>query len=277
MILNNGTKIPHIGYGTYKLPDDETGAKAVSLAIGMGYRLIDGAAAYCNERAVGEGIRSTGVPRESLFVTSKVWSVDGGAGGVRRSFERSLADLRLGCMDMFLIHWPAVESVTPFWRERNLAAWREMERIADEGLVRAIGVSNFKDTHLVPLMAKANIPPAVDQIEFNPGCQQRDTVGFCRENGILIEAWSPLARGRIFEDGLLLSLARKYGCTPAQICLKWEMQSGVVPIPKSSSPERMLQNLNPGVFHLNDTEMSEINALAAFGQSGLDADTNRPS
>lgn len=275
-ILNNGISIPSIGFGTYKLPDTDAGTHAVTEAARIGYRLFDGARAYANERAVGRALRQCGIPRSDLFVTSKVWSTDSGYDGALRAAEEALADLGLDYLDLFLIHWPATPSKTPLWEEKNLATWRAMERLVDEGTVRAIGLSNFYVSHLMTLMACANIPPSVDQLEYNPGCRQAATAKFCRENGIIIQAWSPLGRGRVFENPVIQSLSQKYGKSPAQICLRWEIEQGVIPIPKSSDPMRMKENFSALDFSISPSDINLISALPPFGQSGLDPDTNPP-
>lgn len=267
--LNNGILIPGIGYGTYKLADDGEGANAVADAIRMGYRLIDGASAYQNERAVGEGLRLSGIERTELFVTSKVANSQRGYDSTLKAFDQSLADLGLDFLDLYLIHWPADESHDPEWQKTNLDTWRALERLYHEKRVRAIGVSNFMPAHLESLLGSAEVNPMVNQIEFNPGMQQPEIYELCQKNQIVIEAWSPLARGRIFENGVLSKIASAHDKSLAQICLRWEIQKGAIPIPKSSNPGRMKENLDVFDFELSPEEMSAIDSLPTFGNSGL--------
>ena len=270
--LSNDVLIPAIGFGTYRTPDSSEGVAAICEAIKSGYRLIDGAAKYENEKMVGTALAESGVARQALFVTSKVWPTDMGYDATMRAFERSLTDLGLDYLDMYLIHWPASPTHHDDWKEINASTWKALENLLDLNCVRSIGVSNFKPSHLEPLLASANIPPMVNQIECNPGMRQQATREWCAERDIVVEAWSPLGRGRIFENPLLLSLARKYGKTVAQIALRWEVQSDIIPIPKSVNPDRIRQNIDIFDFHISDEDMEAINSLPIFGESGLDPD-----
>lgn len=267
--LNNGIHIPAIGYGTYKLSDDAPGAKAVANAIRTGYRLIDGAAAYQNEKAVGEGIKLCGIERKELFITSKVANTRRGYDSTLSAFDDTLADLGLDTLDLYLIHWPSDVSHDRDWEKTNADTWRALERLYREKRVRAIGISNFMPVHLRSLLQSAEIIPMVNQIEYNPGMQQPDIYNLCMQHNIVIEAWSPLARGRIFDDRLLSDIATAHDKSIAQICLRWEIQNGAIPIPKSSDPNRMKENLDIFDFELSPEEMSAINALPIFGNSGL--------
>ncbi len=268
-ILNNGVGIPALGYGTYKLPDDAVGAQAVAEAIRIGYRLIDGASAYQNEKAVGEGIKISGIPRRELFVTSKVANSQRGYDSTLTAFDNTLSDLGLDTLDLYLIHWPADKSQDEDWRKTNADTWRALERLYREKRVRAIGVSNFMPVHLKNLLLSAEIMPMVNQIEFNPGMQQPEVYYVCKQYNIIIEAWSPLARGRIFGNNLLSDIAEAHHKSIAQICLRWEIQKGTIPIPKSSNPVRMKENLDVLDFELTAGEIIAINSLATFGNSGL--------
>ena len=270
--LNNGVMIPAIGFGTYKLPDDETTVNAVKYAIKVGYRHIDGAAVYANEKAVGRGLRESGVARDELFVTSKVWNTDRGYDYTLRAFDRSLADLGLDYLDLYLIHWPASSSRFPDWKDINLQTWHALERLYADGRVRAIGVSNFMPHHLQPLLDEAEIVPVVNQIEYHPGFMQPECVDFCTERGIRIEAWSPLGRGRVFDNPLLNEIAARYGKTVPQICLRWELQHGIIVLPKSATPERIIANLDVWNFTLSDDDMAAIDFMSPCGASGLDPD-----
>lgn len=270
--LNNGMKIPVTGYGTYKLTDDYEGAISVTRAIKAGYRLIDCATAYDNQRAVGQGIKDSGICRAELSITGKVWITDLGYDSTLRSVERTLRELDLDYLDLYLIHWPASPAHTDKWKEINRETWRALESLVDEHVVCAIGLSNFMPRHIEPLLAGANIPPCINQLEFNPGCQQRECHQYCNDNGIRLEGWSPLARGRIFEDDTLNAIALKHGVTVAQVCLRWELQTGVISLPKSKSPERINNNLDIFNFELDSTDMHMIASLPPFGMSGLDPD-----
>ncbi|MDE6536590.1 MAG: aldo/keto reductase [Muribaculaceae bacterium] len=267
--LNNGFLIPAIGYGTYNLPDNEEGLNAIISAIGLGYRLIDGASAYGNERMVGEGVRRCGIDRSRLTITSKVANPDRGYDSTLRAFEKTISDLGLDYLDLYLIHWPADKMVYPDWERVNSDTWRALERLYNEGRVKGIGVSNFMPEHLRALLREAEIKPMINQIEFNPGMQQPECVAICRGKEIVVEAWSPLGRGRILGNTLLEEIARRYDKSVAQIALRWEIQRGAVPIPKSSNPERMRENMDIFDFSLSEREMSDIDGLAQFGNSGL--------
>lgn len=271
-ILNNGVSIPSIGFGTWKAGDGAEAIDAVSCALATGYRHIDCAAAYVNERSVGKAIRLSGVPRNKLFVTSKVWNTERGFDSTLRSFDKSAADLGLDYLDLYLIHWPASAHQFENWRSINRDTWRALERLYAEGRVRAIGVSNFMPHHLEPLMADATVPPAVNQIEYHPGFTQPECVEFCDRHEIRVEAWSPLGRGRIFKNPTLIDIATHHGKSVAQICLRWELQHGIVPLPKSVTPTRIKENLDEWDYTLTAEEMSLIDALPMSGESGLDPD-----
>lgn len=271
--LNNDVLMPSIGFGTYKLPDDGVGEKAIIDAIKSGYRLIDGASKYDNEKSVGRAVAQSGEDRKSLFVVSKVWTDHQGYDNTMLSFEKSINDLKMDYLDLYLIHWPASPSRYDDWEKINASTWKALENLLDLHCVRAIGVCNFKQSHLEPLLAKANVCPMVNQIECNPGHQVSGVRKFCSENQIVVQAWSPLGRGRILENPLLMELAGKYGKSVAQICLRWELQQGIVPIPKSVNPERIRQNIDIFDFELSPADVKAIDALPEFGESGLDPDT----
>lgn len=272
-ILNNGITIPALGFGTWKAEAGEQCVKAVQEAIHAGYRHIDGAAAYDNEKSVGEGIRLSGIPRPAMFVTSKLWNTERGYDPTLRAFDRTMADLGLEYLDLYLIHWPATARHYDDWQQVNDATWRAMERLVESGQVRAIGVSNFKPHHLQPLMDSARIMPAVNQIEFHPGFMQRETLDWCQSRGILVEAWSPLGRGRVFDREAIRLIADHHGKSPAQICIRWALQHDVLPQPKSVTPSRIRENMDVWDFTLSDEEMATIDAMPVCGASGLDPDT----
>ncbi|MDC7241828.1 MAG: aldo/keto reductase [Spirochaetales bacterium] len=270
-VLNNGKKIPCVGYGTWQTPDGETAVAAVKAAIESGYRHIDAAAVYKNELSVGRGIIESGIAREELFVTSKVWNRMRGYENTLQAFDRTLNDLKLDYLDLYLIHWPAVKKQFENWEELNLSTWKAMTELYKAGKIKSIGVSNFKPHHLKALM-ETEVKPMVNQIEFHPGMMQEETVSFCRENDILIEAWSPLGSGRMLENPDLLSMGEKYGKSVAQICIRWCLQNGVLPLPKSVTPSRIIENGDVFDFEISGDDMNVINSLEYFGGSGHDSD-----
>lgn len=273
--LANGVEMPVIGYGTWRTPDETVG-DLVYEAIRAGYRHIDTAAKYGNESGVGKGIaraiKDGLVTREELFVTTKVWNFDRGYGRTKAAFERSMKELGLTYLDLYLIHWPAAAHQYECWKELNGETWRAMEDLYRQGRVRAIGVSNFRNHHLQPLMQSASVKPMVNQIEIHPGLTQQESVRFGQENGVQMQAWSPLGTGRMVVNEQLIAMAAKYGKTSAQLCLRWLLQQGIVPLPKSWNPERMAQNLDVFSFELMKEDMEAITSMSYFGGSGEDPD-----
>lgn len=269
LTLANGVEMPVIGFGTFKIPDGEIVKNAVVEAIEKGYRLIDTAAVYDNEVGVGEGLRASGVAREDLFVTTKVWNTERGYDKTMAAFEASSKRLGLDVVDLYLVHWPATENQFHNWEALNRDTWQALIDLYKAGRVRSIGVSNFKPEHFEALM-DMEVLPMVNQIEMNPGHQQRRTMAFCQANNIVVEAWSPLARGRILDSQDLAAIASAHGKTVAQICLKWCLQKGTVPLPKASSPERIAENIDLFDFELTAAEMAQIDTLKPFGFSGQD-------
>lgn len=270
-ILSNGVQIPCVGFGTWRASGEEAYESALT-ALSLGYRHIDTAAYYFNEKEVGEAVRASGISRKELFITSKVWCTDRGYESTKAAFYRSLEALRMDYLDLYLIHWPASPNRFSDWREINLATWRAMTELYREGLIRSIGVSNFLTHHLEDLV-KADVVPMVNQIEYHPGYLQQDTVDFCRQHGILVEAWSPLGRTRVFENPLLLALAAKYGKSVAQICLAFCLQNNILPLPKSVTPSRIEENMRVFDFALADEDMYEIASMGLCGESGRHPDT----
>lgn len=263
--LNDGNRIPQLGFGVYKIPEAET-ADAVVAALETGYRHIDTAAFYENERGVGEGIRRSGLDRDDVFVTTKVWWDQNGFDSTLRSFDASLERLGFDTVDLFMIHWPAPK------QDRYVDTWRALERIQDEGRARSIGVANFHIHHLERLARETETVPAVNQVELHPWLPQDEVRAYGAEHGIVTEAWSPLARGRILGDPTLDALAAKHEVSPAQVVIRWQLQLGNVVIPKSVSPERIRQNLDVFSFTLDDADLAAIATLASGERTGRDPD-----
>ena len=259
--LANGIEMPTIGYGTWQVENSSAGAEAVAEAIKAGYRHIDGAARYENEVSVGEGIRKSCIGREDLFTTSKVWFTHRSYEKVLEACDTTLKDLGLEYVDLYLIHWPAVAKNYENWEEVNAETWRAMEEIYRSGKARAIGVSNFLPEHLSALLKTAEIVPMVNQIEFRPGYPQTECVEWCMERGIVPEAWRPLGAGAALKGELMKSLSETYQKTPAQICLRWALQHGLIPLVKSSNPVRMRENLQVYDFELSAEDKKKIDAL----------------
>lgn len=265
--LNNGNQIPAIGFGTYKAQEDE-GIASVKKAIETGYRLIDTAAKYENEEAVGKAIKQSGIAREELMITTKLWRENLGYESTKKAFETSLAKLDLDYIDLYLIHWPANAKNYENWQKANNDSWRAMEELVKEGKIKNIGVSNFWPEHLEPLLEAAEIEPVINQIEFHPGYWQPELARYCKEKNILVEAWSPLARGKVFESEEIKAIAKKYNKSVAQICLRWILEHNALVIPKSSTPERIEDNFDIFDFQLNAEDIKTIDNLPQMGFSG---------
>lgn len=271
--LSNGVEIPAVGYGTYLTSEKDDGTVAAALA--AGYRHFDTASFYGTEQALGDALKASGVPREELFLTSKLWKDEMGYENALAAFERSLQKLGTDYLDLYLIHWPRPDDLTAEWRQLDRDTWRALEDLYRAGRVRAIGVSNFLPHHLRSLMKTAEVMPMVNQIEFHPGYPQTYTVEFCKAHGILPEAWSPLGRTRVLQDERLVGIAAKYGKSVAQLCVRFALQCGVAPLPKSSSPARMQANLDVFDFVISDEDMDRILTLPQFGWSGQHPDYPR--
>lgn len=266
--LHNGVKMPWFGIGVFKVEEGPELVNAVKFAIKHGYRGIDTAAIYENEEGVGqairEGINEAGIPREELFITSKVWNSDLGYESTIVAYETSLKKLDLEYLDLYLIHWP----VEGKYKE----AWRALETLYKEGRVKAIGVSNFQVHHLEDLMNDAEIKPMVNQVEYHPRLTQKEIQAFCQEHGIQLEAWSPLMQGQLLDNLVLQEIANKYNKTIAQIILRWDLQNGVVTIPKSTKEYRIVENSTLFDFELTKDEMQRIDELNQNHRVGPDPD-----
>jgi len=270
--LNNGVQMPWLGLGVFKAKEGEEVVQAVKAAIRAGYRSIDTASAYRNEEGVGQGVREAlqenGLQREDVFITSKVWNSDQGFETTLKSFDDSLKRLGLDYLDLFLVHWPV--------KGKYKETYRALEKVYAEGKVRAIGVSNFQIHHLEDLLSDAKVVPAVNQVEFHPYLTQKELLRYCTEKGIQLEAWSPLGQGHLLEHELLKGIASKYGKTVAQIILRWDVQLGVVTIPKSIREARIIENADIFDFELSAEEMQAIDGLNRNQRFGSDPDKNIP-
>ncbi|OHR67050.1 glyoxal reductase [Bacillus sp. HMSC76G11] len=266
--LHNGVEMPWFGLGVFKVEEGPELVSAVKAAIKNGYRSIDTAAIYGNEEGVGQGIREgiaeAGIRREDLFVTSKVWNADLGYDQTIKAYETSLAKLGLDYLDLYLIHWP-VES-------KYKEAWRALETLYKNGKIKAIGVSNFQIHHLESLMEDAEIKPMINQVEFHPRLTQKNLLSFCKEHGIQLEAWSPLMQGQLLDHPQLMDIANKYKKSIAQIILRWDLQNGVITIPKSTKEERIIQNAAIFDFELTEGDMALIDGLNRNERVGPDPD-----
>ncbi len=269
--LQNGYKIPIVGFGTWRAPDGALTVSAVAEALRAGYRHIDTAKRYENEISVGQGIKESGVDRSEIFVTSKVWNTDRGYDNTLRAFEKSLKDLDLDYLDLYLIHWPAVKAQFDNWEEINLSTWKALTELYREGRVRAIGVSNFREHHLRALL-ETDIVPMVNQIEFHPGFMQRETVDFSKKHNILVEGWATFGAGELLDNPTLKKIAEKYGKTTAQICLRWALQHEVLPLAKSVTPSRIIDNTRIFDFELSEEDMRTIDAMPFSGGAARDPD-----
>lgn len=259
--LSNGVKIPCVGYGTFKMANGADTADAVCAAIAAGYRHIDTAQTYGNEESVGAALKQCGLAREELFVTSKLGNNDHGYKATRKAFTDTLRALGTEYLDLYLIHWPNPVASRENWVEANVGSWKAMEEFYAEGRVRAIGVSNFFPRHLEPLFDTANIMPMVNQISLSPGQAQPELCAYSREHGMLLEAYSPLGQGTMLQVPDMLRLSEKYGRSTAQLCVRWSLQMGFLPLPKSTHPVRMAQNMDVFDFEISEEDMAVITGI----------------
>ena len=265
--LSNGVEMPGIGFGTWKAKDGETAYDSIIEALKAGYRHIDTAAMYRNEASVGKAVKECGLKREDIFVTSKVWNKNRGYEKTLAAFEKTLATMELDYLDLYLIHWPAIPLQFEDWDEINLGTWKAMIELYKAGKIKAIGVANFYPKHLESLM-KTEVPPMVNQIEYHPGYTQDEVVKYCQENGIVVQGWSPLGNGAVLGSEFLAEIAAKYNKSVAQICIRYAVQNGIVPLPKSVTPSRIAANLDVYDFEISEEDMKAIAAMSETGFSG---------
>ena len=265
--LYNNVHIPSVGFGTWHIKDRDTIEASIISAINLGYKHIDTASKYKNEEFIGDTLKKYNIPRKNLFITSKVWNDDKGYYNTLKAFEKTLNFLQTDYLDLYLIHWPMTASN---WEEINWDTWKALEKLYNEGKVRAIGVSNFLVQHLESLRRQISILPMVNQIEFHPGFMQKDTLEYCIKNNIIVEAWSPLGSGKMLDNSELKKIAEKYNKSIAQICIKWCLQNNVLPLPKSTHYNRIQENIDINNFNICDEDMKTINAMPYFASSGLD-------
>ncbi|HEV1948697.1 TPA: aldo/keto reductase [Streptococcus pneumoniae] len=266
--LNNGVEIPVLGFGTFKAKGGEEAYRAVLEALKAGYRHIDTAAIYQNEESVGQAIKDSGVPREEMFVTTKLWNSQQTYEQTRQALEKSIEKLGLDYLDLYLIHWPNPKPLreNDAWKTRNAEVWRAMEDLYQEGKIRAIGVSNFLPHHLDALLETATIVPAVNQVRLAPGVYQDQVVAYCREKGILLEAWGPFGQGELFDSKQVQEIAANHGKSVAQIALAWSLAEGFLPLPKSVTTSRIQANLDCFGIELSHEERETLKTIAV--QSG---------
>lgn len=264
--LQDGNKIPVIGFGTWQAEDGEIAKHSVATALEAGYTHIDTAKIYGNESSVGQAIKESGIPREDLFITTKLWNTDHSYEKAKEAIDQSLSTLGLDYLDLYLIHWPNPVAFRDNWEEANAQSWLAMEEAVSEGKIKSIGVSNFLIHHLQALDKTAKIKPVVNQLYLNPSDQQKEIVDYCHKNNILLEVYSPLGTGEIFKISELEDIAETYNKTVAQVVLRWSLQKGFLPLPKSVTPNRIKENIDIFDFELSEFDMGLIDALK--GKSG---------
>jgi len=271
--FTNGVVTPVIGFGTWQVPDGPVVENAVLSAIECGYTNIDTASFYDNEKGVGTAVRKSGVPREDLFIATKVWNTEQGYESTLESAGRSLERLGMDYVDLFLLHWPRTYVFKDEYPQRMWDTWQAIEELYEAKKFRAVGVCNCLEHHIEKLMERAAVAPMVNQIEIHPGYNQADTVDYCQKNGIVVQSWSPLASGRLMTDcALLAGLAEKYGKSAAQVALRWNLQRGLLPLPRSVRPERIAENFDIFGFELDEEDMRSISSMPESGFSGFHPD-----
>lgn len=268
--LNNGVKIPIIGFGTWQTPDGDIAKHAVEVALNAGYRHIDTAAAYGSEKSVGQAIKNSGINRHDLFITTKLWNADHGYKSAKAAIDRSLQNLKVDYLDLYLIHWPNPVDMRDHWAEANAESWRAMEEAVQAGKIRAIGVSNFRKRHLDELLKTAEIKPVVNQIMLNPSDLQPDVVKVNNELKLLSEAYSPLGTGGLLGNETVNEIASEVGKSPAQVLIRWSLEHGFLPLPKSVHDKYIRANAEVFDFNLSSEQMNKLDSL--HGVSGLATD-----
>ena len=270
--LNNGNQIPAVGFGTWQTPDGEVAEKSVLTALKAGYRHIDTAAVYGNEESVGRAIKTSGIAREEIFLTTKLWNTEHTYEKTKKAIKESMKKLEVDYLDLYLIHWPNPVDYRDNWEESNAESWKAMEEAVNKGLIGSIGVSNFMPHHMEALLKTAKIIPAVNQIYLNPSEQQEETVNFNDEHEILSQAYSPLGTGTILDNQDLAKIAKKYNKTIAQISIRWSLQKGFNPLPKSVTPSRIIENFDIFDFEITDEDMKFMSGLKGIGKETVDPD-----
>jgi len=262
--LNNGVKMPWFGLGVYKAEEGEEVGFAVRTAIETGYRAIDTAALYGNERGVGKAVKDSGIKREDIFITTKVWNDHHGSDLALKAFDESRKKLNMDYLDLYLIHWPG--------KDKYKDTWKALEKLYKDGYVRAIGVSNFQIHHLEDLIADSEFIPMVNQVEYHPRLTQKNLYDYCKKQGIQLEAWSPIMKGRLTDNPTLIELGKKYGKTPSQVILRWDLEKEVITIPKSVNKNRIIENANIFDFQLEKEDIETIDQLNQNNRVGLNPD-----
>lgn len=265
VMMLDSVRMPGFGLGTFRAADGDEVVGAVRYALDMGYRLVDTAAMYENEEGVGKGIRESGMPREEVFVTTKVWPTD--LENVEGALENSLRRLGMDYVDLYLMHWPGTDA------DLRMRAWETMLSLQEKGKIRSVGVSNFYVHHLVELQDRTGTQPCVNQVEFHPWQQQKEIRKYCKERGIVVQAWGPMMHGHLSEEPVMAEIGRKYGKSAAQVVLRWDLQSNVATIPKSVDPKRIAANADIFDFSLSDEDMAALDALDGKGSFAYNADT----
>ena len=264
--LHNNVEIPAIGFGTWQLTENVE--ETINKALDAGYKHIDTAAIYNNEKEIGQALKNRGVNRQDVFITSKVWASNRGYQETLNAFEESLKNLQTDYLDLYLIHWPA-KTTQENWEQTNADTWRALEDLYNQGKVKAIGVSNFMKHHLDALKKVATIKPMVNQIEYHPGYLQQETVDFCQMHQILVQAWSPIGSGKLLQDSNLKQMAEKYKVSVAQLCIQFALQNNILPLPKSTNITNINSNLNFSTFKILDEDVNKLRSMQQTGFSGL--------